>query len=181
MIEDIKKNIVNAQQLLKKKDYANAETLLLKNLELTNDSFETFFLLGSLYGIKKNFNKAVSYLEKAVDIKPDHINSILNLGIILKKIDQTEKSINCFEKVINLDEKNIESYCGIAEIYEEKGNLIEAEVFYQKALDIDNLHHIANHRYGKLLFRLNQHVKGLKLIEKVSGMIRFKNDTIEIK
>ena len=181
MLKNIKENIENAQQFLKKKDFANAETLLLKNLEITKDNFETFFLLGSIYGIKKNFNKAVSYLEKAINKKPDHINSILNLGIILKKIDQTKKSINCFEKVINLDEKNIESYCGIAEIYEEKGNLKEAEVFYQKALNIDNLHHIANHRYGKLLFKLNQHVKGLKLIEKVSGMIRFKNEIVEIK
>ena len=180
-MENIKKNIKKSQDLLKKKDFANAETLLLKNLEISQDNFETFFLLGSIYGIKKDFNKAVSHLEKAIDIKPEHINSILNLAIILKKIDQTEKSMNCFEKVINLDKSNIESYCGIAEIYEEKGNLKEAEVFYQKALDIDNLHHIANHRYGKLLFRLNQHVKGLKLIEKVSGMIRFKNDTIEIK
>ena len=97
------------------------------------------------------------------------------------KIDQTEKSKNCFEKVINLDKKNIESYCGIAEIFEKKGNLKEAEIFYKKAIKIDDLHHIANHRYGKLLFRLNQHLKGLKLIEKVSGMIRFKNETIEIK
>ena len=166
MVEDIKKNIENAQQFLKKKDFVNAESLLLKNLEITKNNFETFFLLGSIYGIKKNFNKAVLYLEKAVDLKPDHIISILNLGIILKKINQTEKSIHCFEKVINLDEKNIESYCGIADIYEEKGKLKEAEVFY---------------RYGKLLFKLNQHVKGLKLIEKVSGMIRFKNETIEIK
>jgi len=181
MIEDIKKNIEKSQNFLEKKDFANAETLLLKNLKITKENFETFFLLGTIYGIKKDFNKAVSHLEKAIDIKPEHINSILNLAIIFKKIGQTEKSMNCFEKVINLDKRNIESYCGIAEIFEEKGNLREAEVFYQKALNINNLHHIANHRYGKLLFRLNQHVKGLKLIEKVSGMIRFKNETIEIK
>ena len=181
MLEDIKENIENAQQFLKKKDFANAENLLLKNLEITKDNFETFFLLGSIYGVKKDFKKAISHLEKAIDIKPEHINSILNLAIILKKNNQTEKSMNYFEKVIYLDEKNIESYCGIAEIYEEKGNLKEAEVFYQKAIDIDNLHHIANHRYGKLLFRLNQHVKGLKLIEKVSGMIRFNDKIIEIK
>ena len=181
MLENIKKNIENAQQFLKKKDFANAETLLLKNLEITKDNFETLFLLGSIYGVKKDFNNAISYLEKAINIKPEHVNSILNLAIILKKNNQTEKSMNYFKKVINLDQKNIESYCGIAEIYEEEGNLKEAEVFYQKALDIDNLHHIANHRYGKLLFRLNQHVKGLKLIEKVSGMIRFKKEIIEIK
>ena len=181
MIEDIKKNIEKSQNFLKKKDFASAETLLLKNLEITKDNFETFFLLGTIYGIKKDFDKAVSHLEKAVDIKPEHINSILNLAILFKKIGQTEKSMNCFEKVINLDKRNIESYCGIAEIFEEKGNLREAEVFYQKALNINNSHHIANHRYGKLLFRLNQHVKGLKLIEKVSGMIRFKNEIVEIK
>ena len=67
MIEDIKKNIEKSQNFLKKKDFANAEAILLKNLEITKDNFETFFLLGTIYGIKKDFDKAVSNLEKAIN------------------------------------------------------------------------------------------------------------------
>ena len=180
MIEEIQKNIDNAQQFLKKKDLVNAESLLKKNLKISKDSFETFFLLGFIYGTKKNFNEAILNLEKAISLKPNHINSILNLAIMLKKIDKIEKSIGFFKKVINLDEKNLEAYCGIADIYEYKGELKEAEKFYQKILYIDNSHHIANHRYGKLLLKVNQHDKGLKIIEKGSGMIKFRKGNINI-
>ncbi len=48
-----------------------------------------------------------------------------------------------------------------------------AETYFKKVLEIDSNHHIANHSYRKLLLKLNQHIKGLKLIEKVSGIIRF--------
>ena len=53
-------------------------------------------------------------------------------------------------------------------------------VFFKKVLEIDSNHHVANHSYGKLLLKLNQHIKGLKLIEKVSGIIRFKKDILKI-
>ena len=47
-------------------------------------------------------------------------------------------------------------------------------------IKIDSNHHVANHSYGKLLLKLNQHINGLKLIEKVSGIIRFKKDILQI-
>ena len=40
-------------------------------------------------------------------------------------------------------------------------------------MEIDPNHHVANHSLGKLLLKLNKHNEGLKLIQKVSGMIRF--------
>ena len=70
--------------------------------------------------------------------------------------------------------------CGLAQIFEEEGNFKMAETFFKKVLGINPNHHIANHSYGKLLLKFNQHIKGLKLIEKVSGIIRFKKDILKI-
>ena len=64
MIEEIQKNIDNAQQFLKNKDLINAETLLKKNLKISKDSFETFFLLGFIYGTKKILMKQFQTLKK---------------------------------------------------------------------------------------------------------------------
>ena len=180
MVEKIKSNINKSKEFLKKKDFNNAEIILLKNLELSDESFETFFLLGTIAGIKKNLDKAETFLKKAQNLNSGHVNSLLNLAIIQKKMNKKNDSIDNFKKVIELDRNNLEGLCGLAQIFEEEGNFNIAETYFKKVLEIDTNHHIANHSYGKLLLKLNQHIKGLKLIEKVSGIIRFNGDTLKI-
>ena len=174
--DNIKKNLADIQILLRDKEFTKAENLLHDNLKITQNNFETFFLLGTIAGIKKNFDKAETYLKKSLSINPKHINANINLAIILKKNNKIEEAKNLFEKTNKLDENNLESLCGLAQIYEENKNFKEAESFYQKVLKINTNHHVANHSYGKLLLKLNKHKEGLKLIEKISGIIRFEKE-----
>ena len=180
MVDEIKSNIDRSKEFLKNKDFNSAELILLKNLELSNESFETFFLLGTIAGIKMNLDQAEIYLKKAKDLNSNNKNLFLNLAIIQKKMNKKDESIYNFKKVIELEKDNLEGLCGLAQIFEEEGNFKMAEAFFKKVLEIDSNHHIANHSYGKLLLKLNQHIKGLKLIEKVSGIIRFNKDTLKI-
>lgn len=173
-------NISKSQEFLKKKDFDSAEKILLKNLEISSESFETFFLLGTISGIKKNLDEAKIYLKKAINLNSSHINSLLNLAIIEKKLNKKNESINYFKKILKLDKNNLESLCGLAQIFEEDENFSMAETYFKKVLEIDANHHVANHSYGKLLLKLNHHSDGLKLIEKVSGIIRFKKKNLEI-
>jgi len=180
MVNEIKSNIHKSQKFLKKKDFDNAELILLKNLEISDKNFETFFLLGTISGIKKDLIKAETYLKKAKDLNSYNVNLFLNLAIIQKRMNKRNDSIDNFKKVIELDKNNLEGLCGLAQIFEEEGNFDMAETYFKRVLEIDSYHHIANHSYGKLLLKLNQHIKGLKLIEKVSGIIRFNKDTLKI-
>tara|TARA_B100001121_G_C18674135_1_gene615403 strand:- start:1069 stop:1614 length:546 start_codon:yes stop_codon:yes gene_type:complete len=180
MTEEIKSNIKKSQEFLKKKDFNNAELILLKNLEISDKNFETFFLLGTIAGIKKDLIKAETYLKKAESLNSNNENLFLNLAIIQKKINKRNDSIDNFKKVVELNNKNLEGLCGLAQIFEEEGNFNMAKTYFQKVLEIDSNHHIANHSYGKLLLKLNQHIKGLKHIEKVSGIIRFNKDILKI-
>ena len=180
MTEEIKSNIKKSQEFLKKKDFNNAELILLKNLEISSENFETFFLLGTIAGIKNDLIKAETYLKKAQNLNSNNKNLFLNLAIIQKKINKRDDSIDNFKKVVELNNKNLEGLCGLAQIFEEEGNFNMAKTYFQKVLEIDSNHHIANHSYGKLLLKLNQHIKGLKHIEKVSGIIRFNKDILKI-
>ena len=180
MNNEIKKNIKISQNFLEKKDFENAEIILLKNLEISKENFETFFLLGTINGIKNNIDKAESYLKRALDLNPSHKNTNLNLAIIFKKLKKINDSIEYFKKVLTLDKRNLEALCGVAQIYEEKKDLYKAKKYYEEALKIDSVHHVANHNYGKLLLKLNKHKEGLKFIEKVSGIIRFNSRKLEI-
>ena len=180
MNQKIKINIKKSQEFLKKKDFNNAELILKENLDISNESFETFFLLGVISGIKKELTKSEAYFNKAINLNPSHINSFLNLAIISKKMNNKKKSIEYFKKVIELDKNNLDGLCGLAQIFEDDKDFSMAETYYKKVIKINSNHHIANHGYGKLLLKLNQHISGLKLIEKVSGIIRFKKDNLQI-
>ena len=180
MNKKIEINIKKSQEFLKRKDFNNAELILLKNLDISNESFETFFLLGVISGIKRELTKSEMYLNKAINLNPSHVNSFLNLAIISKKMNNKKKSIEYFKKVIELDKNNLDGLCGLAQIFEEDKNFTMAEIYYKKVIEINSNHHIANHSYGKLLLKLNKHIDGLKLIEKVSGIIRFKKNILQI-
>ena len=43
MIDNIENNIKKSQEFLKIKDFKSEENILLQNLEISNNSFETFF------------------------------------------------------------------------------------------------------------------------------------------
>ena len=85
MNKEIENNIDKSQKFLKKKDFKNAEKILLNNLEISQNNFETFFLLGTISAINKKLDKAEIYLKKSILLNPSHANSILNLAVILKK------------------------------------------------------------------------------------------------
>ena len=180
MTEIIKSNINKSQEFLKIKDFDSAENCLMKNLEISNDNFETFFLLGVINGIKKKFNNAEVFLKKAIKLNSKHVNLNLNLAIILKKLNRIDESIKFFNNVIELDQNNVEGLCGLAQIYEDKNELDGAEKYFKQALRINPKHQIANHAYGKILLKLNKHKEGLKFIEKASGIIRLTKDKHEI-
>ena len=180
MSEIINDNINKSQEFLKNKDFDSAESCLMENLKISNESFETFFLLGVINGIKKKFDNAEAFLKKAINLNPNHINLNLNLAIILKKLNKIDESIKFFNNVIKLDQKNVEGLCGLAQIHEDKNKLDDAEKYFKEALKINPKHQIANHAYGKILLKLNKHKEGLKLIEKASGIIRLNKEKYEI-
>ncbi len=180
MIDEIKKNLDEAQKFLKIKNFDLAENCLIKNLKISQDSFETFFLLGVTMGIKKRFDDAESFLKKAISLNSNHINLNLNLAIILKKLNKIDESLQYFEKLIKLDKDNVDGLCGLAQIYEERKKLDKAEKYFLQAIDINPKHQIANHAYGKMLLKLNKHADGLKFIEKASGIIRFTKENFKI-
>jgi tetratricopeptide (TPR) repeat protein len=176
----IKKNIENAQMLIKEKKFNEAILVLKDNLKISKNNFETYFLLGTINGLKNDMSLAELYLEEAIQINPQHINTILNLAIISKKLGKIDQSIEYFKRLQELDCKNVNCLCGLAQIYDEKRDYIKAEEYFKNAINIDQSHHVANHGYGKLLLKLNKHYHGLKLLEKASGMIKFKKNVIEI-
>ena len=67
----IKETLILALQNCKKNNFAKAEELCNKILNIDPNHFDTIFLLGSLSAQTKNFNTAEKFLNKAIQIHPD--------------------------------------------------------------------------------------------------------------
>ena len=136
---------------------------------------------------KNNLEEAEKLYKDVIKQKPDHINSLFYLAGLLaqKKIFNEAKEL--FEKVIKLNPKfpsAKDNLCAIykmlANISSQNGNLLEAKIFFEKALILDSDNQEINHGYGVLLLKVNQHAKGLDHIRKGTGFVRFSSESYKI-
>jgi tetratricopeptide (TPR) repeat protein len=61
-----------------KDEFENAEKALRKSLEIKQDQFEGQLLMGRLYFILKDYDKAQGFLEMAVKMNPDDVPSLVS-------------------------------------------------------------------------------------------------------
>jgi tetratricopeptide (TPR) repeat protein len=97
----------------------------------------------------KDYTAAKSSLLKSLDAKTDYLNTWLELGFACSKLRQDEEAINYYKKGIEIDPKSHIPLNGIAEVYRDnKKDIAQAAVWYQKALDINPNERKANFGMG---------------------------------
>ena len=136
---------------------------------------------------KNNLKIAENLYKEIIKIKPDHSDSIFYLGGLLTQKREFHKAKELFEKVFEKNPKypNINNnlcavYKTLANISSKNGNLLEAKIFFEKALILNPNNLEVAHGYGVLLLKLNQHSKGLNYIRKGTSFIRFTPDDCKI-
>ena len=74
----------------------------------------------------------------------------------------------------------VTGYYNLAIILGELNHISEAKKYFEKGLNLDPNNKKICNGYGKILLKLNQHIKGLEYIRKGSGLIRFTNTNFKI-
>lgn len=94
--------LADAENALRKKDYAHAEKLLKQVLAANDKNYRAWFDLGSLYAATERQAEAIGALQKSVAAKPDVFESNLNLGLLLASSGQMEQASECLRKATSL-------------------------------------------------------------------------------
>lgn len=129
-----------AELLFEKKDYNEAETLLLKVLEHKLIS-KAYYLLGELNFAKNNFDKAVNYLAIAsnIDLKnPVYFYELATVYSLKGFLREAEEN---FLKAIKLSPNNLLYNYAIAYLYYQMGELSKVNQKISYILSI-NPHHL---------------------------------------
>jgi len=132
----VNRNLEDALNLYKKKNYFQAKSAFLKILKTQKVPPDIFFIL---FEISKNLNEldeAENYLIKYIEFDKNNHIAFNNLGNLYLKKNKYKEAEKYYLKAINLKKDYLPSILNLALYYEGLGNIELAKEFYNKGLKI---------------------------------------------
>ncbi|MGD8493575.1 MAG: tetratricopeptide repeat protein, partial [Desulfobacterales bacterium] len=82
---------------------AKAEAMVQKVIAIEGYTARVNAILGWIYFLKRDFDKALAHAEKAVQQSPNYANAYLSLGMALRTNGQYEAAVSNFKKALQLN------------------------------------------------------------------------------
>jgi len=136
----------------KMKDNSTSKELLQQLIDINFNEPSIYIHMSNIYIEEGDSDKALEYLALGRDMFEDDqglINTEINLYI---KLGRTSELIGKLGEAITLDDKNDLLYFNRGTIYDQEGELANAEKDYLKALDLNPSAFGANYNLGALYF-----------------------------
>lgn len=115
-----------------KKNYLKAIELAQKSLK-EHVTFEGYYLIGSSYYQRNDFEKALENLQKAEKLNPDSEQLLLMLGLIFYSKENYDLSIQKFEQLLKLRPDDPVYYYRLGLAYKQKRKYDKAIQYLEKA------------------------------------------------
>jgi tetratricopeptide (TPR) repeat protein len=148
----------------KMKDNTKSKELLQELIDINFNEPSIFTHMSNIYIEEKNTDKALEYLALGRDMFEEDqalINAEINLYI---QLGRTSELIGKLGEAIALDDENDLLYFNRGTIYDQEGDIANAEKDYLKALDLNPTAFGANYNLGALYFN-----KGVETNNKANG------------
>ena len=168
-------------KLIEEKKYNDAEKMLLQIIEKKQENYQTHFILGNIYALLKQQEKAIEQLNLSITLNPTNKTSHYNLGIMLNELGRLEEAKKSFEEALKLDSEYLLANFAMAIIFEKENNVEKARFYYEKTLSINNDFNLGHEKYAKFLQKVGDITKFQFHTYKHAGVIRIneKNDQIK--
>ena len=125
-----------AQIALDEGDRQEAERLLCSELKLGLEDPDVLISIGSMFMKLGKFDYAMDCFLKVVDESPGNSRAFYYMGKTLSMQDEVEGAVYFFEHAIDLELHDAGLYTDTARLYLDRGELMMAEKFVKKALDL---------------------------------------------
>ena len=167
-------------KLIESKNYNEAKDRLNKLLDEKQNDFYIYKLLGIISQYSGNLEESIYNFNLSLNLMPKNAGVLYNLGAINRSLNNLEKAKEYFFKTLEVNPNFIDSYINIAQIYEREKKIFDAESHYKKAFSIKKDHTSLNRAYARFLINIGELKKGLSLMYKNYGNIRFGKSNVEI-
>lgn len=145
-------------------NFAQAETSLLKVIDLNPEMKEAYYTLGATYNKMKKYDDAIRYLNRTLELEPNHLQALYTLADIYEATAQPLKRIEVLSKIaeINSDE---ELWFNIGNLYAENGDNVKAAESFRKALALKSDYGLAQYRLAFLLYDEGKFSEAIEYLE----------------
>jgi O-antigen biosynthesis protein len=102
-----------------------------------NEEFNYLFVLGSLYIIKNELDRAEKTLKRANELNPRDSSLNDNLGVIYSKKGEYNKAVRKFEKAIELNPKSADANFNLGLVYKKISKLNKMQFYFDRAIELN--------------------------------------------
>lgn len=128
-----------------------AESYYLNAISINPNSEEAIYNLAMYYQDMQIWNRAIETYTTLLKINPHHFDAHFNLGIIhATKLEVVDEGQRYFSLAISDNPKEPRGYYGLGYCYEKKGDINNARMNYQAALNVDSTYVNAARALAKL-------------------------------
>lgn len=153
-----------------KGDYAKAEAVYKKILEIDPKNSEAHIWLGWIYRNKGLYALAHEALAKALELDPWNAQVYVETGWLYQFQEKYEQAMGAFSKTIMLNPEDVSAYFGLSWVYRESGDYERAEQVLKKAIELnpgdDNIYLGLGHFY----FLRNENFKAEEAFKKAAEL-----------
>ena len=116
-------------------------------------------LIGTFYGLNKDFNRAIFFQKLAIEKAPFEVSFYLNLSVSLKKINKTTDALSIlyFAKILSLKDQSIDFE--LAKLNVDLKNYLEADLIYKNLIKEKKHNKDIFYHYCANLIKLKKEIK----------------------
>ena len=118
--------VINAVNLIKKKNYLDAKNLLERALSINSELFEANYNLAILNFQLGNIESSIINFEKSKKLKPKSTQVCFNLALAYDRLNKLDLAIINFKKVSKLEPINELAFYNIGIMYRKKLDITKA-------------------------------------------------------
>jgi len=117
------KDLTSILELIKAKDFEEAEKKLNHLKEIFINNFFLENLHGSIYTYREEYEKAKEKFKEVIKLQPNFVDGYYNLANIFLKLNNLQEAINFFIKTLDLDKNFYNAYFNLGICYEKLGQI----------------------------------------------------------
>lgn len=151
---------------LEKYDEALFDLNMAKNFLGQYDSDLLLMLGNALLGLGEIKEASLSY-QNAINLDPSNYEAYVNIGNLLATDGNRKDAIKAYESAIIVNNDYSKAYSGLASVYLDLDNLVLAENYCKKSIEIDKLNIDALNIYGLLEIKKSNFYKAILYFDEI--------------
>ena len=137
-----------------------------KILEISPDSHEAFFNIGTILLKKLKFKDAVDYFKSAINLEKDYFDAHFNIAECYKNLESFDEAISSLETCIKIKPNDLEIYNNLGLIYKQIKKFDFSINNFKKTLEIDPNFYQGYNNLGVVYLEKEQLDEAIELFNK---------------